>query len=54
VYPGAVYLYPAGDGRWNVLDIDADPAETYADLESACHGVVAYIERREHALRRDR
>ena len=29
VWPGAVYLYPAENGRWNVLDHDLpDPAES--------------------------
>jgi hypothetical protein len=53
IWPGAVYLYPAENGRWHLLDHGVEnPAETYSDLESACRGVLEYIARKEAALRK--
>ena len=52
-YPGAVYLYPAQEGAWNLLDLDLpDPAATYADLESATLVVHEYVARKELARRK--
>lgn len=51
-WPGAVYRYPAENGRWNLYDTGVlDPAESDADLESACRGVLEYIARKELASR---
>lgn len=53
VYPGAVYLYPAEEGAWNLLDLDLpDPAAIYADLESATLAVHEYVARKELAMRK--
>jgi len=48
IYPSIVYLYPAADGAWNLLDCDLpDPAETYENLESAVHSAHEYVARKE-------
>jgi hypothetical protein len=49
-FPGAVYLYPAADGSWNLLDCDVpDPAKSYENLESAVRGADEYVARKEQA-----
>ena len=48
VYPGAVYLAPAGDGTWKLIDFGLPNSETsYDDLESAIHGAYEHVGRRE-------
>jgi hypothetical protein len=48
VYPGVVYLCPAGDGTWRLRDFGVfDPEESYDDLESAIRGAHDYVGRRE-------
>ena len=55
VYPGAVYLYPTTNGAWSLYDGDrSDPAESYANLESAISGAHAYIGRKQADLKHRR